>query len=38
MFPIAQSQVHSVLLVSDSAIEDAQRALWHVLRVVAEPG
>jgi threonine dehydratase len=38
MFPIAQSQVHSVLLVSDSAIEDAQRALWNVLRVVAEPG
>jgi threonine dehydratase len=38
MFPIAQSQVHSVLLVSDDAIEEAQRALWNVLRVVAEPG
>jgi threonine dehydratase len=38
MFPIAQSQVHSVLLVSDDAIEQAQRALWNVLRVVAEPG
>jgi len=38
MFPIAQSQVHSVLLVSDDAIEEEQRALWNVLRVVAEPG
>jgi threonine dehydratase len=28
MFPIAQSQVHSVLLVSDDAIDEAQRALW----------
>ena len=38
MFPIAQSQVHSVLLVSDNAIEEAQKALWNSLRVVAEPG
>lgn len=38
MFPIAQSQVHSVLLVSDNAIEEAQKALWSSLRVVAEPG
>jgi len=38
MFPIAQSHVHDVLLVSDSAIQEAQEALWRVLRVVAEPG
>jgi threonine dehydratase len=38
MFPIAQSDVHRVLLVADDDIEDAQRALWKVLRVVAEPG
>jgi threonine dehydratase len=38
MFPIAQSHVHSVVLVSDGAIEEAQKMLWNVLRVVAEPG
>jgi threonine dehydratase len=38
MFPIAQGQVHSVLLVSDESIKEAQKALWKVLRVVAEPG
>jgi threonine dehydratase len=38
MFPIAQRHVHSVLLVSDSAIQEAQEALWKVLRVVTEPG
>jgi len=38
MFPIAQSQVQSVLLVSDRAIRDAQEALWKILRIVAEPG
>jgi threonine dehydratase len=38
MFPLAQSQVHSVLLVSDNAIVEAQKALWNGLRVVAEPG
>lgn len=38
MFPIAQKQVDSVLLVSDSAIQQAQEALWRALRVVAEPG
>ena len=26
------------MLVSDDAIRDAQRALWRVLRIVAEPG
>jgi len=38
MFPIARRHVHSVQLVSDSAIQEAQEALWKVLRVVTEPG
>jgi threonine dehydratase len=38
MFPIAQSSVKSVLLVSDRSIQEAQQALWNLLRVVAEPG
>lgn len=38
MFPIAQAHVKSVVLVSDESIRDAQKALWNVLRVVAEPG
>ena len=38
MFPIAQAHVKSVLLVSDESIQEAQKALWKVLRVVAEPG
>jgi threonine dehydratase len=38
MFPIAQKYVKSVLLVSDDAIQEAQRTLWKALRVVAEPG
>jgi threonine dehydratase len=38
IFPIAQAHVKDVLLVSDDAMVDAQRALWNVLRVVAEPG
>jgi len=38
MFPISQAHVHSVLLVSDDAIVDAQKALWNKLRMVAEPG
>jgi threonine dehydratase len=38
MFPIAQAYVNSVLLVTDQAIQEAQEALWKVLRVVAEPG
>ena len=37
-FPIAQSHVKSVLLVSDPAIQQAQETLWKVLRIVAEPG
>lgn len=38
MFPIAQSSVERVVLVSDEAIHQAQEALWRVLRIVAEPG
>ncbi|MGA9798299.1 MAG: threonine/serine dehydratase [Terriglobales bacterium] len=38
MFPIAQAHVQKVLLVSDDSILQAQKALWKVLRVVAEPG
>jgi threonine dehydratase len=38
MFPIAQQFVSSVVLVTDDAIQQAQQALWKVLRIVAEPG
>ena len=38
MFPIARAHVARVLLVSDTAIRQAQDALWATLRVVAEPG
>src|SRR5580704_5567821 len=38
MFRIAQAYVNRVLLVPDEAIQTAQRVLWDVLRVVAEPG
>jgi threonine dehydratase len=38
MFPIAQDQVARAVLVTDDAIREAQQALWHVLRIVAEPG
>jgi threonine dehydratase len=38
MFPIAQRHVADVVLVPDEAIREAQRALWRVLRVAAEPG
>jgi threonine dehydratase len=38
MFPLAQKYVERVVLVEDEAIRDAQRMLWDVLRVVAEPG
>jgi threonine dehydratase len=37
-FPIARDHVDRVVLVSDDAIRAAQRALWEVIRVVAEPG
>jgi threonine dehydratase len=38
MFPVAQQYVKQVLLVSDDAIVEAQKKLWDVLRVMAEPG
>ncbi len=38
MFPIAQRYVAESVLVPDDAIREAQRALWRVLRIVAEPG
>jgi threonine dehydratase len=38
MFPIAQAHVARVVLVTDDAIREAQRRLWDVLRLVAEPG
>ena len=38
MFPIARRYVAAAVLVGDDAIRDAQRRLWDVLRVVAEPG
>ena len=38
VFPIANNYVHSVVLVADDAIMNAQKALWQILRVVAEPG
>jgi len=37
-FPIAKAYVQNVVLVTDEAIVKAQRALWRVLRLVAEPG
>jgi threonine dehydratase len=38
MFPIAQKFLSSAILVPDDAIQQAQQALWKVLRIVAEPG
>lgn len=38
MFPIAQRHVAAAVLVGDDAIRDAQRRLWDVLRLAAEPG
>jgi threonine dehydratase len=38
MFPIARNWVERVVLVPDDAIHAAQKALWNVMRVVAEPG
>ncbi len=38
MFPLAQKFVKRVVLVPDEAIEQAQRALWSVLRIASEPG
>ena len=38
MFPIAQAYVERVVLVTDDAIRNAQKALWEAVRLVAEPG
>jgi threonine dehydratase len=38
VFPIVARFVERVVLVSDEAIRQAQKALWITLRVVAEPG
>jgi threonine dehydratase len=37
-FPIAKRYVREVLLVTDDAIREAQRALWSQLRLALEPG
>jgi threonine dehydratase len=38
VFPIVARHVTQVVLVTDDAIRRAQRALWKILRIVAEPG
>jgi len=38
VFPIVQSYVAASVLVEDEAIARAQRTLWEMTRVVAEPG
>jgi threonine dehydratase len=38
MFPIAQKFVSGVILVTDEEIVQAQKKLWDVARVAAEPG
>jgi threonine dehydratase len=38
VFPLVQSFVERVLLVSDDAITRSQQTLWERIRVVAEPG
>jgi threonine dehydratase len=38
VFPIAQRYVARTVLVADQAIQEAQCALWKVLRIVTEPG
>ena len=38
MFPIARAHIDRVVLVTDEAIQNAQRVLWESLRIVAEPG
>src|ERR1700733_14334336 len=38
VFPVIQRHINETVLVSDDAILDAQRQLWKMLRVVAEPG
>ena len=38
VFPVVQRYVADTVLVSDDSIREAQRLLWQVMRVVAEPG
>jgi threonine dehydratase len=38
VFPIVQRYAVRTILVTDEAIREAQRLLWKVLRIVAEPG
>jgi len=38
MFPLAQKYVEKVILVEDREIQEAQRDLWDILRIVAEAG
>jgi threonine dehydratase len=38
VFPVVKKGVHSVVLVDDDAIRQAQQRLWQDLRIVAEPG
>ena len=38
MFPIAQRFVNEAVLVTDDAIQEAQRMLWRNLRIASEPG
>lgn len=38
VFPIVQRYVSQTVLVTDDAIRSAQRGLWKMLRIVAEPG
>jgi threonine dehydratase len=37
VFPLTQSYVSDVLLVSDTAIRQAQHALWRATRLITEP-
>jgi len=38
MFPIAQKYVQDALLVTDEQIREAQKKLWEIMRIAAEPG
>jgi threonine dehydratase len=38
MFPLARKFVERAVLVEDDAIVEAQRALWRVMKIAAEPG
>jgi threonine dehydratase len=38
MLPIAQKFITQALLVSDDHILQAQKTLWQMLRLIAEPG